>query len=558
MSKGKTLLEYFYDFEKSKPNAVYLRQPKGDEWIEYTWAQVGDQARRMASAIKAMDLPPRTHIGITSKNCAHWIMADLAIMMSGHVSVPFYATLSGKQINQVLELSDTKVLFVGKLEVWDNMKTGIPDDVQCISFPHYEGNDKIEGFPKWEDLVAKHEPLKENYYPKLDDLFTIIYTSGTTGTPKGVMLTFNAVTALLDMEREVNNFRLFDSEDNRFFSYLPLNHIAERNVVEAASLFSGGTVSFAESLDTFAKNLGEASPTVFLAVPRIWKKFQLGILSKMPQSRLNLLLRLPVIKNVIKKKIRTGLGLNSANVLLTGAAPMPASLIEWFRKFDLNVREVYGMTENSGGCTLMPEKGGKPGTVGKPHAMCEVRIHEDTGEVLMRAPWNMTGYYKSEEKTKEVIDEEGWLHTGDKGMMTPDGYLKLTGRVKDTFKSAKGQYIVPGPIEFKFAKNDYIEQICVAGLGAPQPVAMIVLSEVGMAEDQSLISKNLEDTLAGINKELENYKRLGALVVIKDPWSVENGVLTPTLKIKRNVLDDKYLEDYTTWCTDKRKVIFED
>lgn len=558
MNKGKTLLEYFYDFEKSKADQVYLRQPEGDKWIEYTWKEVGQQARSMATAIHAMDLPANTHIGIVSKNCAHWMIADIAIMMSGHVSVPFYATLTGEQMKEVITISDTKVLFVGKLEVWDNMKKGISSDVKCISFPHYKGNDKIEGFTTWDSLVAKHKPMTKNHYPKLDELFTIIYTSGTTGTPKGVMLNYGAVTSLLDMERKHNNFRLFEAKENRFFSYLPLNHIAERNVVEAASLFSGGTISFAESLATFAKNLSETQPTVFLAVPRIWKKFQLGILGKMPQSRLNLLLKIPIVKNVIKKKIRTGLGLNESVVLLTGAAPMPASLIQWFSKFDLNVREVYGMTENSGGCTLMPENDIRPGTVGKVQYECEVKIHEETGEVMMRAPWNMTGYYKEEAKTKEVIDAQGWLHTGDKGELLKDNFLKLTGRVKDTFKTAKGEYIVPGPIEFKFAKNNNIEQICVAGLGAPQPVAMVVLSEIGLAEEKSLLSKDLEDTLAAINKELAGHERLGAIVVVKDPWSVENGVLTPTLKIKRNVLDDKYLHSYDAWCVDNRKLIWED
>ncbi|NJN77294.1 MAG: AMP-binding protein, partial [Saprospiraceae bacterium] len=322
LEASKTLLDYFYEFEKSKANEVYLKQPINGVWKDYTWAEVGRQARSMAAALKAMDLPAKSHIGILSKNCAHWIMADLAIMMSGHVSVPFYATLTAESLTEVLTLSHTKVCF-GEIRNLGTTKSGLIDDIKCITFPHHPGNSEITGYDTWDDLVAKNKPISVEYYPTLEELYTIIYTSGTTGTPKGVMLDYGAVSRLLENERQSNMLRLFEGNEHRFFSYLPLNHIAERNIVEAASLGTGGSISFVESLDTFAKNLKDTEPTVFLAVPRIWTKFQLGILGKMPQSRLNILLKIPLINNVIRKKITEGLGLDKAKILLTGAAPMP-------------------------------------------------------------------------------------------------------------------------------------------------------------------------------------------------------------------------------------------
>jgi long-subunit acyl-CoA synthetase (AMP-forming) len=483
-------------------------------------------------------------------------MADLAIMMSGHVSVPFYATLTAESLKEVLDLSDTKVLFVGKLETWEQQKEGVSEDISCISFPHLPGNSEVTGFTTWDELIAKHEPMTEEFRPSLDELFTIKYTSGTTGTPKGVMLTYGSVATLLETERQTNMLRLFEGDEHRYFSYLPLNHIAERNIVEAASLATGGSISFVESLDTFAQNLQDTRPNVFLAVPRIWTKFHLGILGKLPQSRLNILLNIPIINNVIRKKIKTNLGLDQAKIMLTGAAPMPVHLLNWYEKLGITIQEVYGMTENCAGCTLMPAEGIKPGTVGKPLGNVEIRIDKETGEVLSKAPWNMIGYYKAEDKTKEVL-RDGWIYTGDQGEITKDGYLKLTGRVKDTFKTSKGKYIVPAPIEWKFAKSEYIEQICILGLGIPQPIALVNLSEIGQAAGKETVTESLKELLEAVNSQMEAYKRVKKIIVMSDAWTVENEILTPTMKIKRNVLNQLYNSKFEDWYAASDTIIWE-
>ena len=555
LENAKTILESFYEFEQKKANEVYLNQPDGGVYKTYTWKEVGEQARRIANAIKSHGFPPKSNIGLISKNCAHWIITDLAIMMSGHVSVPFYSSLTADQLNEVLKISETKLLFVGKMDDWDSQKSGVPAELPCVSLPHLKGNSKVEGFTKWADLLAKHEPMTTEYYPTFEELFTIMFTSGTTGTPKGVMLTYGATAMLLEAEKQSNALKLYEGAEKRYFSYLPLNHIAERNLIEAGSMATGGSISFVESLETFAQNLQETRPTLFIAVPRIWTKFHLGILGKMPQKRLDLLLKIPVINNVIKKKIKAGLGLDQTRIILTGAAPMPTHLLTWYQKLGITIQEVYAMTENHGGATLMPANDIQSGSVGIALANSEIKIEPETGEVCTKAPWQMTGYYNAPEKTAEVI-KDGWIHTGDQGELTKDGHLRLTGRVKDTFKTTKGEYIVPGPIEFQFVKSNFIEQICIVGLGIPQPMALVNLSEIATEFDKAEIEAEFNALLKEANSNLQNFEKVNKIIVMKEAWSVENGILTPTLKIKRNQLDKQYKVNYDEWFAEKANVLW--
>lgn len=546
----------FYKWEKEIPNKPFLLQPFGENWETWTWGEVGQKARKMANGLLSLGLPPKSNVGLVSKNCREWIVADLAIMMAGHVSVPFFATLTGKQIGQVLELGEVKALFVGKMEVWDDMKTGVPADMPVIAMPHYEGNSKIDRGHKWEDMMNQFEPLQEVADLQMDDVWTIIFTSGTTGTPKGVVLTYSTLKATEIPIRQGNPLKIDVNGDNRFFSYLPLNHIAERVVVEIACITYGGTISFAESLDRFAANLADTKPTIFFGVPRIYTKFQQGVLAKMPQKKLDRMLKIPIVSGIVKKKLRTALGLNDSRVWVAGAAPLPNATKEWYRKIGIPITNVYGMSENCAVCTLLDPHAGKDASVGRPHTGVELKVDEDSGEILMKGPYVMRGYYNSPEKTNEVL-KDGWLHTGDQGHIDEDGYLHLTGRVKDTFKTAKGKYIVPGPIEWPFGKNTDIEQICLLGLGCPQPMALINLSESAAEKPQEDLLASLEATLAEVNKELPSYQKVSTMIVTKDPWTVENGLVTPTLKVKRNKMNARYQNDLLKWHEAADKVIFE-
>jgi long-chain acyl-CoA synthetase len=552
----KTHIEFFLDWKDKKPNEVFLRQPHGTTWKETTWAEAYNQSARIAAAMQAMGVEKGSNVAILSKNCMHWILADMAIIMAGYISTPFFPNLSKEEFRDLIKRSEAKVLFIGKLDqpIWESLKNEVPADVKVIAFPHYDGNAEIALGEKWDDLMSKHQPIEKPHIPQLDDLWTILFTSGTTGAPKGVMLSYRSPAALMAMELKHDQIGIFKSKEYQFFSYLPLNHIAERMIVEIACLLTGGTISFAESLDTFAQNLQQVQPTSFMSVPRIYTKFQLAVIEKLG-SKLDFLLKIPFINSLLKKKIREGFGLSRAGVILTGAAPTPQSLKNWYAKLGIDLREIYGMTENAGGCCVMPQNFTVPNFVGKALPEVELKIDDENGEVIMKAPWNMLGYFKEPELTAEVL-QDGWIKTGDCGIVNDEGYLKLTGRASDTFKTSKGKFIVPGPMEWKLSENHNIEQVCVAGLGLNQPLALINLSEIGKNADKDELEKSLEDTIRKINKDLPSYQHLSKAVVINEEWTVDMGLLTPTMKIKRKKVNERYDSLMLDWERKDNMVVY--
>lgn len=541
--------EQFLNTVKSTPNAIFLNQPFQGKWHEYSWSETDKQVRSMAAYLQSLGLEPGSKVAIISKNCAHWIMSDLAIMMAGYVSVPLYPTIPADIIEYVMKHSEAKVAFVGKLDEWNKQKSGMPADVHTISFPFWTES----CHNTWDDIIAKTSPLKEPSIRKSEELMTIIYTSGTTGLPKGVMHTFHsfsfAITnALTALER-------LDVAE-KFFSYLPLSHIAERMLVEMGGIYSGGTIAFAESLDSFPADLQKVQPTVFLAVPRIWTKFQMGILNKLPQNKLNLLLSIPFVSSLIRKKIKTGLGLNQAKYVLAGAAPLPAATMHWFDKLDIKICEAYAMTENSAYSHFTRPNFRKPGYVGQPFPKVEVRISEE-GEIQTRSDANMTGYYKEPEKTTEAILTDGFLCTGDQGEVDKDGFLKITGRIKDIFKTDKGKYVAPAPIEMNLSKNTNIEQVCVVGSNLPQTMALVVLSAEAKNLDKKSVENSLVSTVTELNKALDKHEKIKKVVVMKDEWTIDNNLLTPTLKVKRNILEGRHQGSYQSWYNKEGNVIWE-
>ena len=536
-------LEMLYKWEQEKPNEIYLSQPIDGVWHNWTWKEVGVEIRKMAAYLKSLNLPNDSKIALLSKNCAHWMMTDMAIMMSGHVSVPLYPNLNAETLGKILMHSESKLLFVGKLDNYADMKAGVPSDMECITFPFY-----AEDYPKWDELTKEIIPMVESPIRAEKELATIIYTSGTTGDPKGVMHKFynfsfatsNAVKSL-KLNKEV------------FFSYLPLCHIAERLLVQMGSLYSGGRVYFAESLDTFAANLAEASPTVFLGVPRIWTKFQQGILGKLPQKKLNILLSIPLISSLIKKKIQKGLGLSKATNIFTGAAPTPVALINWFARLGINIQEAYAMTENTCYSHVSYNNKINVGSVGQALPLCDVKL-SDEKEILIKHDALMDGYFKDEEETNKTI-VDGWLHTGDEGAIDENGFLKITGRVKDLFKTSKGKYVAPSPIEMKLSANKNIEQVCVVGTQLPQPIAIVVLSKRGENKAKADLILSLRTTMEVVNPKLEGHEKIHNFIVVKEDWTVENKLLTPTMKIKRNAIEKLYQDNYKTWYEGERVVL---
>lgn len=543
-------LDVFYEREARHPRQRFLVQPTGGGQVEtLTWADVGHQARCAAHWLRARELPQGSHIALISKNCAHWIIADLAIWMAGHVSVPLYPNLTADSVAQVLTHSESVLAFIGKLDDWPGMSSGVPANLPTISLPlHPPGEFDFN----WADL-QRSSPIQDDPRPAAEQLATIIYTSGTTGLPKGVMHSFANLG--FATTRGTQLFGL--NENDRLLSYLPLCHVAERMFVELASIYTGQTVFFAESLETFITDLQRARPTAMFGVPRIWTKFQMGVYSKIPAKRLDFLLGLPFIGKRVGHKVLAGLGLDALRVALSGAAPVPQTLLTWYQTLGLDVLEVYGMTESCGYSHICLPGQYKQGWIGKPCPDVEVRIDE-LGEVQVRSQANMLGYFKEPQKTAETITEDGFLRTGDKGEQDAEGRLRLTGRLKEIFKTSKGKYVAPAPIENRLAVHSRIEQVCVVGDGLSAPLGLCVLSTVNQEEGRASLHSSLEKLLEDVNAVLDKHERLRRLVVVKDSWAVENGFLTPTLKIKRNVIEDTYGARFEEWSERSEAVLWQD
>ena len=542
----KSPLHAFLHWEKETPDSVFLRQPINGKTITYTFAEAGNEARKIAATIKAYNFAKQSHIALLSKNCAHWILSDLAIMMSGHVSIPIYPTLTAEAIHQILVHSEAKAIIIGKLDNFKSQKSGITN-IPKISIGLYG---EKEG-DLWEDLLLKNNPLKEVYDSESENLHTIIYTSGTTGTPKGVMHT---VGNFMESVRVIKP-ALKLKEGSRFFSYLPIAHVAERVGIETYGIILGADISFPESLDTFASDLEKCQPQLFFAVPRIWSKFQEKILEKMPQKKLNILLSIPVLNKIIKNKLKEKLGLKHAEIIISGAAPLSASLMYWFKKIDLEILQGYGMTEDCIISHFNLTGANKIGTVGKALNGVNIKLSPE-GEILIKNNCLMTGYFKEPEMTAEVFDK-GYFKTGDIGEYDHEGYLTITGRVKDQFKTDKGKYISPAPIELQLSINSDIEQICVVGTGIPQPIALITLSELGVEKSKDQVSASLIASVSELNKTLEKHEKIEKVIIMKEDWTVDNGLATPTLKVKRNAIEKIHQPYYKSWFDMNDVIIFE-
>ncbi|OXX73751.1 AMP-binding protein [Vibrio sp. V03_P4A6T147] len=534
--------EMILKWAAERPNQVYLRQIINRKFVEYTYAEVANKALRLASALQALGAKPQDKIALISKNCAEWFVCDLAMMLGDFVSVPIFPTAGADTIEYCLTHSETKIVIVGKLDngqATQQVLSHLPDIIS-IALPYDSAPTCDHLFTK---LIEHYPPSTERPVHHDNKLMSLVYTSGTSGLPKGAMLTYGAFS--WSAQQLINHIGI--QENDRLFSYLPLAHITERVYIFGSSIMGGVQTAFPESLDTFIEDVKMQRPTLFISVPRLWTLFQQRIQDKLPQKKLNFLLKIPFVSTLIKKKLADGLGLDQARVLGCGSAPVSPALLEWYHQIGLNITEAWGMTESFAYSTLnYPFRADKLGSVGRAGPGIELKIANNDHEIMVRGQGLFSGYYKNDIATQESFDKEGWLHTGDIGFIDAEGYLTIQGRKKDTFKTAKGKFVAPVPIENKLFEYTRVEMMCLIGLGLPAPILLVVPHNFPHF-DRVRYERTTQKVIKRMNEELESHEQIKGVLMIKEPWSIENGVLTPTLKIKRHVLEQKYHEMGHNW-----------
>ena len=525
-----TLPAFINYWAEATPDQVWLRDLHQDGSNDYTWQDASQRINAVAVTLEER-FGSGANIALLSENCAHWCMADLAVIASGNVTVAMFTSLPRPTAEYILDFTETKAIFVGQTSNWAAVSEVLPEGIAIFTLPGIEID---QPHHKWEDLLSAGSGREPNYQCKPDDLISLVFTSGTTGVPKGVMQTH--LSNIIPMRRADDMFKVEGIP--RLFSYLPLAHIAERQIVEFSSIIRCGEISFSQSPATLASDMQRTKPHIFFGAPRVWEQFQQAIIAKFG-GREALDQAMANDKQGTGKMIVDSLGLSEVVYCLTAAAPTPPALIQWFEDAGLRLMEGFGQTEAMG-VILSTDEHRRIGSIGKPCTGVEYRL-TDESELILKADGCTPGYYKMPEKTAELI-QDGWLYTGDKARVDEDGFLYITGRVKDYFKTIQGKYVAPPPIEGKFAINSHAEQQCLLGRGYSKTVMVTVLSAEAQAQDASKVEAAILETITEINNGIEKHARIGAIIIDIEAWSIENEILTPTLKIRREKVEQRYGE----------------
>ncbi len=559
-----TLPEKFFEQSgiRRDHKAFYYCRTRDSKWVSMTWKRYREEVCLLASWFLSQGVGKGSKIAILSGNCPEWMIADLAILSIGAVSIPVYATSSPSDVTYILEHSGAEFLLVDHLD-----RIAYLQKTKLKSIVSFDKASKKQAEPFASTVTSLstilHEVKNTVEAPvelESDDIATIIYTSGTTGKPKGVIHTHGnlaeSMAATYDILDHPNN------EVDRFFSFLPLSHVAERQLVEIGSIMTGSEVAFARSVDTLGEDLLRCRPTILLCVPRLWEKIyekvQAGLLTASPVKRTVFALARAlgeqriagdmiskekdqslggIVSDVlVGKKLRTRLGLDRCRMLITGAAPTRPEVMRFFASFGMMIREVYGLTENLCLGVLNDAHEVVIGSCGKPFPGNDMQIAED-GEIMFRAPWMFKGYYKNPEATKEVLHSDGWFATGDLGAIDHEGRLRIVGRKKELLKTSGGKYVAPVPIEDSLKANPIIRDAMIIGDDKKYCVALISLDETQPAASKAdQLKEELKKLLKQVNEPLASFESIKRVGVIKEGFTIENGALTPTLKVKRNVV----------------------
>lgn len=526
--------EHLLRLARQSPEKTYLKQIKNRRFETFSYYQVSDRALKLVSALKYLGMKPKDKVGIIAKNCAEWFICDFACMLGDFISVPIFPTANVESIQYCLSHSKVKLMFIGKLDdttAIQHIQLNNPHII-TVSLP-YESAPKCHY--QYTRLIDQFSPTEDISRHRNQDLMSIVYTSGTSGEPKGSMLTYGAFSWSVNQITNLVNI----NQRDRLFSYLPLSHVTERVYILGTSIEIGVETAFPESLATFIDDVKMHRPTLFVSVPRLWTLFYQRIIDTIPKTTLAILLQIPVINQIVRRKIAHSLGLNRTRVLGCGSAPVSAALLKWYEEIGLPITEAWGMSESAAIGTLnYPYRNDKLGSVGQAFPGVELKL-SDEGEILMHGKCVFAGYYKNEVATRETLTEEGWLKTGDIGALDQQGYLTIKGRMKDSFKTAKGKFVSPSSIEQKVYARSRVDMVCLIGSGLAAPILLVVPHKFRNF-DKSRYEHSAQKELAILNLELQPHEKIKGILMIKEPWTIENGILTPTLKIKRHRLEERY------------------
>jgi len=592
---GDTIPAMFWNAVERRGANVWLRQKDLGIWRSWTWKQVGQAVEEIGHGLLALGFGQRETASILSNTNIEWVLSDLAVLSANGVANGIYPTDAAEQVHYLCEDSRTSVLFVEDDEQLDKaleVRSRLPllrmivvFDMEGLHDFHDEQVMSLDALRALGREHAREHPnaLKERTAAvSPDDLAILVYTSGTTGKPKGAM---HAHKGLVYTVRGYNTLIARDDNDE-CMCFLPLCHIAERMGGEYFSLYTGAKLNFVENPETVPENVREIAPTVFTAVPRVWEKFYSGVMIALKEASATqqaayawaigvgqrvadlvlagkevppgLRLQFRIARALVLDNVRKLIGIHRSRFLVTGAAPISPDLVRWYLALGVPMLEVWGMTETCGASTGIPAERIKPGSIGPAAQYNEVKLDLDTGEILVRGPNVFMGYLNLPEKTAETIDAEGWLHTGDVGLVDEEGFFRITDRMKDIIITAGGKNITPSEIENELKFSPYVTDAVVIGDKRPYLTVIIMIDQENVekfAQDNDVPFSNyasltrspevqqlIQDLIDSVNKKFARVEQVKKFWLLDTQLTAEDEELTPTMKLKRKLVQQKYAE----------------
>ena len=596
---GDNLPEMFWNAVAMRGDLTLFRQKKYGLWQSLSWREVGEIVREAGMGLLELGFAVGETTSILGNTRQEWLFSDLAVLSCGGISSGIYPTDAASQVEYLTQDSNSVILFVEddeqldkalevrerlpalrKIVVWD--MGGLRDlhDEQVISFAALRelGRSRlarigaVEADAEWRARVASRRP---------QELAILIYTSGTTGKPKGAMLSHDNILQTI----RSFNMVIAQNENDERMSFLPLCHVAERTGGAYYSIYTGTKLNFVENPETIPENVREIAPTVFVAVPRVWEKFYSGVSIALKESnaferwayRLAIGIGLERVKRyearqapsggltfahwlarvLVLNNVRKLIGIHRSRMLITGAAPISPDLVRWYLALGVPMLEVWGMTETGGGSTAMPIERIKPGSIGVPGTMNEVKLSAE-GEIMVRGPNVFMGYLNQPEKTAETIDADGWLHTGDVGTVDDEGFYRISDRLKDIIITAGGKNITPSELENQIKFSPYVTDAVVIGDKRPYLVCLIMIDQENVekfAQDNDVpfsnyvsltrsaeVQKLIGNEIERVNQQFARVEQIKKFRLIEKKLGAEDEELTPTMKLKRKLVSQKYAE----------------